>query len=170
MGEVSHQNGGSSASGDTNGGRAGHRPPRELPTAGGGALAEFSLTCAWRRRRGSPRSWDSSRDATRTWRRQRSLPRNMVTPTHQRETYSQSLSAEFLMESSPPSSVVQTFGVLGNSGNDRTSASRALPYNDGASDGRHQSCTMTVPAAAIVTAPRAAIVTTLEKVSAQKAG
>ena len=47
--------------------RAGHRPPRELPTAGGGALAEFSLTCAWRRRRGSPRSWDSSRDATRTW-------------------------------------------------------------------------------------------------------
>ena len=106
--------------------RAGHRRPRELPTAGGGALAKFSLTCAWRRRRGSPRSWDSSRDATRTWRRQRSLPRNMVTPTHQRETYSQSLSAEFLMESSPPSSVVQTFGVLGGSGNTKTNASRAL--------------------------------------------
>ena len=50
----------------------------------------------------------------------------MVTPTHQRETYSQSLSAEFLMESSPPSSVVQTFGVLGGSGNTKTNASRAL--------------------------------------------
>ena len=106
--------------------RAYHRPPRELPTAGGGALAKFDLTRAWRRRRGSPRSRDSSRDATRTWRRQRSLPRNMVTPTHQREAYSQSLSAEFLMESSPPSSVVQTFGVLGGSGNTKTNASRAL--------------------------------------------